>query len=563
EAPVRTEPRRLTSNPAENWVTDGDISPDGSLLAFADQIGIHVQEVETGSTVDLPLPDGTSVYSLSWFPDGSRILTSETSGGGETALWSIPIRGGERSKLKINARQASVSPDGKRIAFLGGPTTWSTREIWVMGSDGSDPRTILAAEGIELFSQPIWSPTSQRVAFVRYRVAEAGLEASLESMDASGNAPAVRAAHWRMAIEDSPPVGEAATVWMPDGRIVMARGSDLFAVKVDEATGQPDGEPRLLASWNGFELHELSVSSDGRRLTFQNRQLQSDIYIGKLGDGGRRLLPPERATLDDRRDSAPAWSADSREIFFQSDRRGNLDILRQGIQGRQPRSVAAGPGIEMVPGVSPDGASVLFWHVPAASDTSPPEPWRLMRAPIGGGPPVTVLETAPASDRPRFACAKAPSETCLLSERKGGLLVFSVFSPGKGRGPQMATVPVSGGDPPVASWALSPDGERVALLSPSGRLRVIGLDGSLLKETTLTGAGGFERVAWSAGGDGLFVIGRDPGAILLYTDLKRPPVTLWETTRTRFLEAAASPDGTRLAVAVERLDSDIWMVEGL
>jgi dipeptidyl aminopeptidase/acylaminoacyl peptidase len=431
-----------------------------------------------------------------------------------------------------------------------------------MGSGGKDARTLLAAEGLELFSQPAWSPDSERIAFVRYRIAEAGLEASLETVAAAGNAPVVKATLWRMSIEDSPPVGEAAIAWMPDGRVLMARGPDLYAVEVDSATGEPAGEARRLTSWKGFDLHELSVSSGGGRVSFQNKQLQSDIYVGKLGDGGRRLLPPERLTLDDGRDTAPVWAHDSSAILFHTDRQGSLDIYRQGIPRRQSRAVVSGPGSQMVPGVSPDGSWILYWRVPPASGDVT-EPWRLMRTPAGGGTAETVLETTPTSGRPRFACATAPSGICILAERKGGLLVFSLFNPAEGRGPQRATVPVSGGNPPVTWWDLAPDGERLALLEQSGRIRVLDLDGTLVSEATLQGAGGLERLTWTAGGDGLFVIGRDPGAILLHAGLDGETVVLWETTRTRFLEMAASPDGSRLAVAVESLDSDIWMVEGL
>ncbi len=559
--PIRSEPRRVTSNPAENWVTDGDISPDGTLLAYADQVGIHVEEIESGNSIDLPLPEGTAIYSLAWFPDGASLVTSETSAEGETALWSIPIRNGTRTKLRVNARQASVSPDGRRIAFLGGPTAWSTREIWVMDAGGGDARTLLAAEGLELFSRPSWSPGSSRIAFVRYRIAEAGLEASLESVDAAGSGAVVRAASWRASMEDSPPVGEAAIAWLPDGRILMARGESLYAVKADPETGQADGEPVKAATWSGFDLHELSISADGRRLAFQNKQLQSDIYVGKLSDRGRRLLPPERLTLSDARDSAPAWSHDGQEILFHSDRSGNQDILSQRVQRSQATPLVAGPAVEVAPGLSPDGRWILYWQMPPTGAEGT-EPWRLMRAPKEGGPAETVLETALTSGRPSFCCTAEAAGTCLLAERKGGLLVFSLFSPETGRGLQLATVPVSGGEPPVAWWDLSPDGEQVALLSPEGRVRVMNLEGTLEADFILTGAGGFERLTWAADGEGFFVSGRDPGAILLHSDLKGATVTLWETTRTRFLETSASPDGAHLAVAVESLDSDIWLVEG-
>ena len=64
----------------------------------------------------------------------------------------------------------------------------------------------------------------------------------------------------------------------------MARGDSLYAVSADPGTGQPAGEPVRAATWSGFDLHELSISADGRRLAFQNKQLQSDIYVGKLSE---------------------------------------------------------------------------------------------------------------------------------------------------------------------------------------------------------------------------------------------------------------------------------------
>ena len=50
--------RQLTTNPSENNVSKGAISPDGKYLAYGDQRGLHVKLIQTGETVNIPQSDG-------------------------------------------------------------------------------------------------------------------------------------------------------------------------------------------------------------------------------------------------------------------------------------------------------------------------------------------------------------------------------------------------------------------------------------------------------------------------------------------------------------------------
>ena len=54
----RAQERRLTANPAEAPVLNGVISPDGKYLAFSDNTGLYLRQIDTGETHAVPLPQG-------------------------------------------------------------------------------------------------------------------------------------------------------------------------------------------------------------------------------------------------------------------------------------------------------------------------------------------------------------------------------------------------------------------------------------------------------------------------------------------------------------------------
>jgi TolB protein len=80
--------------------------------------------------------------------------------------------------------QADWSPDGKQIVFTRSRNRSVQRDIWIMNSDGSNPRLIAAAPGADEFLYPRFSPDGQRIAFQR-RVASP-LNADIWVMNADG-----------------------------------------------------------------------------------------------------------------------------------------------------------------------------------------------------------------------------------------------------------------------------------------------------------------------------------------------------------------------------------------
>src|SRR3974390_753717 len=124
--------RQLTANSPDNPVLAAAISPDGKFLAYSDANGFHLRLISTGETKQLALPSGLAVASafsgapatlgasISWFPDGSKVLITTATHPGETpSLWAVPILGGAARKLREGAAAASFSPDGFQSAFLG------------------------------------------------------------------------------------------------------------------------------------------------------------------------------------------------------------------------------------------------------------------------------------------------------------------------------------------------------------------------------------------------------------------------------------------------------------
>jgi Tol biopolymer transport system component len=373
-APPELKQRPLTANPTENPVDTAALSPDGRLLAYLDGDGVHVRTVDTGETQTLALPEEfwKRISALNWFPDGTRLLAADDGRDGASGgIWAFSLLGGSPRKLRDDlgvrawGESAGASPDGSRIAFLRGRGVYGTgREIWVMDSDGSDARQIAtAAEGSE-FSSVQWSPDGRRIADILTRGTRAPITTIIESRPAEGG-------------EATPIFSDTKLLssfcWLADGRLLYARAEDpgwrtadmrLWEIRVDPATGRPSSEPRLLASWAGLDIAGLNASHDGRRLVFMRAQAGTDVHVGELEDGGRRLRQPRRLTLDERSDGVDGWTRDSRTVLLTSNRGGTWDVFRQGLDQQTAELVAGGPDRERGPHQSPDGEWILYGFFP-------------------------------------------------------------------------------------------------------------------------------------------------------------------------------------------------------
>ena len=161
--------RRLTANPSENPILGAVISPDGKYVAYSDSNGIHLKLIATGETRTLPQTEG--LVATSWSPDGARLVAAATNFEAP-GIWTISVLGDKPRKLSERGTWPIFSPDGSLVAFadVAGERSLAMagfREIWVMGSNGDQPRKLVAAKPGEILDAPAWAPNGKRVAYCK------------------------------------------------------------------------------------------------------------------------------------------------------------------------------------------------------------------------------------------------------------------------------------------------------------------------------------------------------------------------------------------------------------
>lgn len=110
-------------------IMDLSLAPDGQTLAIGFSSGIAVMPVSGGGLRWIYRGEPGAVRwqgGMPWTPDGRTILFVQSEG-----LWAVPVSGAEPRKLfsMPSLQHVRLHPDGRRLAFMGGPTR---RELWVM-----------------------------------------------------------------------------------------------------------------------------------------------------------------------------------------------------------------------------------------------------------------------------------------------------------------------------------------------------------------------------------------------------------------------------------------------
>ena len=590
--------RRLTANPEEDPVAGGVISPDGKYLAFADNTGFYLREVDSGETHALKLPPGFGAVPAAWYPDGTHLIATWVEGPkAASSLWEISIMGGAPRKLIDDARQPSVSRQGSEIAFVRGPSL--DQEIWVMEANGENPRPLITGQK-SMFGVAAWSPDGQRIAYVTGIYAPEMFEVctSVQIFDLSTHSqqtvltayipsPPVKAVppgtiHVPLPLGINRGMNQGpgfvldqgihfgpGLVWTSDKQLIYSvseprpnqSDSNVWSLPLDSQGHIVGAASRLTATPD--DVAGLSATADGKRLAIIKYSLNPDVYVAELKAGGTRLSEPQRLTLDERRDFPFSWTPDSKEVLFASDRDGIYHIFRQPIDQMVPELLVGGSEQAMAPRMAPDNSTVLYVIWPRLGESSTRS--RLMRVPLSGGPPQIVLTQDSLGN---VQCARLPSTLCLYDARSLSQLSFFSFDPFSGKSEELPQARIQDTPAYAYNWSLSPDGKILATAKGKGvskdpSITFLNLKSGTKHAVTAHAWAGISSIDFAADSRSLWASAfTNTGKwALLNIDLQGRTGTVLEDTRMTIGWAIPAPDGKHLALWKARGTSNVWMVE--
>lgn len=151
--------------------------------------------------------------------------------------------------------------------------------------------------------------------------------------------------------------------WSPDLNTIVFRA--VQNITIDLYTTDIRGDQIRHLTGTGKNNHSPAFSPDGRWLAFTSeRDGNPEIYV--TDTGCLRSASPcqdsdaKRLTNNRFADDQAAWSPDSQQIVFQSNRDGNSEIYRMNIDGTQQTRLTDDPSRDLLPNWSPDGHTIAF-----------------------------------------------------------------------------------------------------------------------------------------------------------------------------------------------------------
>lgn len=547
---------QLTHNTSDNLVCGSAISPDGKYLAFVDQLGLHLIVLDTDETTDVPLPPEirTRLETVSWFPDGQRLVLQTTlDNEGHDVLWLSSIFGGTPQELRAGSFGAAVSADSA-IAFI----TAEGREIWVTGPHGENPRKLLGAAAADTFCSVAWSPLSTRLAYASDDGTISTVSLDAESTSAVFSSRLFACAHSR------------PLVWLRDGHLIFEQDSssppplyseDLWDVRMDPKTGRLLSKPEKLTNWTGFLLTYLSASRDGSRLAVSRGRNWSDVYLAELRSGATQIRPPQRLSAGENFDSPDAWFPDSKSLLFTSDRNRRPQIFRQQLDQNSPELLIPGSinWDASFAQFSPDGAWILYG---AFSEVAFAPFGHLVKVPVSGGAAETLFDVA-NSVMVNWICPRNPTASCVLSRPEHGQLVFYAFDVDHGLGKELARTKMQ--DAGAPQMDITSDGRRVAISNPNQlpeKIRIVDLVNKTERELSIPRGAAVNSVAWAADGKSLFASiweARSDKIVEFQPDGSMR--TLWDAGNYDIESLVPSPDGRYLAFSRGEGERNVWLLD--
>lgn len=463
----------ITRLPTRGETTDAAISPDGKLLAYVVNEGpgqsVWIRD-SAGANEIAAVPAEPGEHSGVSFSPNDAFLYYRRRGAEDTGdLYRVPVQGGAPQRVMGEVSgSATLSPDGRRIAFVRlNPSSWEASLV-VSNADGSGEFTLATLRRPRYFDDHsvAWSPDGRSIACFAGEAAHYS-EAVFHLVE-------VRLAdRVQRVVTEQSWAWPRSVAWSAKGDVLIvtaaSRDDDVYQLWMVRRNGGV--VTRLTNDLSNYD--RVTLTNDGRSLATVQSESSAAIWVAPGGDVAHsvRITPtPLRSThigvawtpdggilySDPTGDYRNLWLVDSdgsnrrrltsgqrnkdqfvmtregRYIVYKLD--GN--IWRMDADGTDARQLTRG-SLDVHPDVSADGRSVVYasfvdWS-PAVGGA--PTLWKI---PIDGGKPVEISRQ-PTSyprvspDGARLACVYYPGKDPRFSadhmallgmEGTGGFKIF-------------------------------------------------------------------------------------------------------------------------------------------
>lgn len=343
-------------------------SPDGKRLAFySTRTGngdIYVYTFATGDVQRLTYDDGNDQLD-GWSRDGKWIYFSSTSRdiAGMNDIFRVSADGGTPMQVTAdrftNEFFSAPSPDGKSLAFTArgnaigqwwrkGSSHLDESEIWVMREGATAQYERVTPRGArELW--PMWSADGRSL----YYVSDRGGAQNVWVKPMGGESR-------KLTNFTGGRVVWPTISW--DGKTILFE-HDFEVWKMDTGNGRASAVPLTRRSAPAAPvaerltlttgIQEMALSPDGRKVAFAVR---GDVYAVSARDGGDAF----RVTRTVEAESQVAWSPDSKQIVYVSNREGTPRLYQYDFTSSAETRLTASEKDDARPEYSPDGTMVAF-----------------------------------------------------------------------------------------------------------------------------------------------------------------------------------------------------------
>jgi hypothetical protein len=168
-----------------------------------------------------------------------------------------------------------------------------------------------------------------------------------------------------------------------------------------------------------------------------------------------------------------------------------------------------------------------------------------------------------------YWCTDAKANLCVVGDVSPSTneLVIIRFDPASGEKHEALRIPVEPGTNARVgadySWQLSPDGVSIAILKRHGDwIKLVPMNGGPTRTIVLKDHGDLVELSWTHDSRALFVSAlTHHGSAVSHVDLSGKTRPVYQDRQADYLGTMPSPDGKRLVIWSNTLESNAWMMD--